>query len=180
MQKQKRSEEKVRQPQKRSRARRIAGQFVPRVIDTDAIKEGAGVVRGLWDQLADRRRHLAKRRDFDDEENTPADFDTLCAENEMGEKELAERKASVLRSRRLSWIFMVCMLVWSLFGLTALYIQGLDWFPVVLIILSVPLTLLFFAWNFRYTLHLWQLERRELAGVREFFQDNGLLRLIRF
>lgn len=178
MKNQKLSEEKeARQPQKRSRARKIAGEFVPRVIDREAIKEGATMVRGLWDQLADRQRHLAKKRDSDE---APADFKTLCAENEMGEKELAERKALLLRSRRLSWLFMMCMLVWAVLGVTALILQGLDWFSSVLTLLSVCLSLLFFSWNFRYTLHLWQLERCRLAGARDFFQDQGLLRLFRY
>lgn len=176
-QKQQRPEEKekVRQPKKRSRARRIAGEFIPRVFATDAIKEGAGTIGELWGQLADRRRHLADR-----EKSEPADFKTLCEENELGEKELAERQAVVLRSKRLSWIFMVCMVVWSILGITALIIQGFGWFSVTICILCVPLSLLFFSWNFRYTLHLWQLERQEIAGIQAFFHDSGIWRLIRY
>lgn len=175
MEKQKRSEENVSQPRKQSRVKKIAKGFIPQVIATDAIKEGAGVVGDLWRQLANRRKHLAERETGD-----PADFQALCEENELGEKELVERKAIVLRSKRLSWMFMVCMLVWTLLGITAIIIQGVDWFSLSITILSIPLALLFFAWNFRYTLHLWQLERRKLGGVHDFFQDRGMMRLFRY
>lgn len=161
-----------------SRARRVARGFIPPVVPpAKDVKEGASLIKYLWDRLSDRSRYLAKRRG---EDEPPADFATLCRENGMGEKELQERRLLLLRSRRLSWVFMVCMLVWGVLGIFNIALNGLSFFSFCLVVIAIPMAMLFFAWLLRYSLHLWQLDRREFLGVREFFQDRGILRLIRF
>lgn len=160
------------------RTRRIARQFVPpNPIATKAIKEGAGVIGDLWRQVI--VKHRPRSGPFQSQES-PADFNELCRENKIDEKELIARRNLALRSKRLSWSCMLFMLIWCLLGVAAMIKNGPGWFSFSLVLLTLPLALLFFSMNFRYTLHLWQFDRREIAGVREFFQDDGVLRLLRF
>lgn len=165
-------------PPRSSRARRIARGFIPPVVPpTRDVREGAELIGYLWDRLSDRSRHLAKRRG---EDEPPADFETLCRENGLGSHDIQERQALLVRSRRLSWIFMVFALVWGLLGVANLVTKGFSVFAFCLVFVAIPIALLCFAWLFRYSLHLWQLERRQLLGARDFFQDHGVLRTIRF
>jgi len=162
-------------PKKPSRIFKIAGAFVPQIIATKPIIEGAEIIKDLWNQAARKNR----KKSIYTAEN-PADFNALCKENEITEEIIEERKARSLLSKRLSWICMVFLLIWSVLGVVALSLQGFSWFAFELALMSALTSTVFFAYSFRYTLYYWQLERRKIAGVKEFIEDGGVMRTLKF
>lgn len=117
-----------------------------------------------------------------DEEREYEDFETKRMRNEVSEEKLARRMGELQTMRAVWWIYTLgCLIAWIMAGVD-IHIHGLDidkgFVSMLLIILTPPLTGLFSVLLFRETFHLWQCQKRNLAGIGAFFADGGLMMML--
>lgn len=111
-------------------------------------------------------------------------FEEKRVRDGVSEKQLSINMENVQTYRRLSWIYALGCGIASTMAAIDIYLNGINLGPgfisLLMILLAIPLTLLSMICLFRYTFHLWQGQRRTLAGPGAFFADGGLWLMIKF
>lgn len=157
--------------------KKIVRGFVPQVFPEN-FGEGMPYTRAWVNELRKPAPRPARVDQGGDADHYRLGFEEKMARNGVTEEQLRTNMENVQTYRRLCLIYTWGCSIASLLAARDIYLNGIDLGPgfisLLMIILTPPLTLLSITFLFRYTFHLWQGQRRTLAGIGAFFGDGGL------
>lgn len=156
---------------------KIVKGFVPQVFPEN-FGGGMPYTRALANEICKPAPRPARVDQGGDADSYRLGFEEKRVRNGVSEKQLRTNMENLQTYRRLCLIYTWGCGVASVLAGRDIYLNGIDLGPgfisLLMIILTPPLTLLSITFLFRYTFHLWQGQRRTLAGIGAFFADGGL------
>ena len=157
--------------------KKIVKWFVPQVFPKN-FGGGMPYMRAWVNELLKPAPRSAKADQGGDTDSYRIRFEEKRVRDGVTEQQLRTNMENVQTYRRLCLIYTWGCGIASTFAATDIYLNGINFGPgfisLLMIILTPPLTLLSLTFLFRYTFHLWQGQRRTLAGIGAFFADGGL------